>query len=378
MGTGEEKGPRVSPGRDGGYAYTAVAEQSPDAADAITRTVSQCQSDYDLIVKKALVQRDIACDCWGALFYVVVYDIPAIRQGVLQPVGRARLVFCMIVFMINLFIQFILLYFICKLLMMPGILSAQNVYKFFTEDAFEDGVVRIALFDALDLHQKQEICGLALSQALFVRVILFLWITTNVGELKANYMKMKETLVLPALPPGLDPTMMVHDDPATLDIENSVICLDPASKMMLCVLIFIPKFIIASLLTTTGCVWLMAAENVGDLILNSLALAFVVCVDELIAQVYFPEFFLTELEHLALACQEEDLKTEELKTKHVFEFMYSGLILFSTMMVVELAIQFQPVIPNYKGSDVSEACLAFVASQVPWCQPGMTDCFQPA
>jgi len=329
---------------------------------------------YEEIVRKATILEDVSADCWGALFFIVVVDIPAWRAGNISKVGQFRLTFSIVVFALNLFIQAMLLFFICKLLMKPGLLSAQDVYKLFTDKAFSGGEVDNMLFDKWDKLDKDDICGLALSQTVFARVILFLWVTTNVGELKSNFTKCSETWNLPHLPEELDSSLMIRGR-AEADEGVLVVCLNHGSKIMLLSLIFIPKFIIAVLLTCTGCLWLMAAENIADLILNSLALAFVVQVDELIAMVFFPSFYIQDLLELAIASQDPEHGAEVLETRQLWSLFYSGLTLVFTMLTVEMGLRFQPVIPGYNGGNVQRACAAYVKEQVPWCMPGHNDCF---
>jgi len=379
-GTGEApKGPSMS--SDGGYAYSGlplagVGEDSNQQMETeLRRLMALHRFEYDNLKSKATVIKDIAADCWGALVFVIVTDFPAIKGGFLSSVGRTRILFVAVVFAINVFIQFILLYFIFTLLMLPDMLEAQNVYKYFTDHAFIDGALDLRQFHGLELFDKEEICGLALSQAVFVRVILFLWITTNVMEVKANLMKMSETMGLPVLPEGMDETLMLVDNVETDVHESWVICLNPASKFLLCAFIFIPKLVICVFLACAGCVWLMASGNIADLILNSLALAFVTQVDELIAVVFFPEFFLTDLTYLGLATQEVDLDEDTLTWQRVCSFATGSLVLTSVIVAVEMVVLFQPVIPNYNDNEIQAACAAFVSSQVPWCMPMQKNCF---
>merc|ERR1712070_780939 len=111
---------------------------------------------------------------------------------------------------------------------------------------------------------------------------------------------------MPFLPDGLDRRLMVHDDPKTAELECLIVCMTMRVKILLFVFIFVPKIVIAIFLSCVGSVWLMASENVSDLILNSLALSFVTNVDELICTVFFPPFYIRDLNNLTLACQKED------------------------------------------------------------------------
>lgn len=373
--TAAQPGQGRSKSRDAGNGAddpTVTAENPQDDMASVAEAGNEASmAQYREIAKNASEIENINADVWGALFFIVVNDFPDLLVGRIAPSAKARIVFSIIAFTINLFIQATLLFFICKLLMMPSMLDAQNLYKMFRREAFKDAVLQEDLFENLDLHYKENICGLALSQDVFVRVILFLWVTNNVQELRSNSSKMMTMLNLPLLPDGLDTRLMVRDD----DRGGTVVCLSSGPRTLLLWSIFIPKFFIASFLTVTGCVWLLAAENIGDLILNSLALAFVVLVDELIAQVFFPFQFLGNLDALAMGSPKESHAPDVEEWKVMQAFIGCIVLLVSTMAIVELAIRFQPVIPDYNGAEVRHACKEFISTQLPWCSPWRTDCF---
>merc|ERR1719506_3188962 len=92
-----------------------------------------------------------------------------------------------------------------------------------------------------------------------------------------------------------------------------MICLNLQSKVLLMMLVYIPKFLISLCLCGCGCIWLLASETIGDLILNSLALAFVVQVDELLANTFFPHHFLKEIESLVVAMPYDPIDDDEIK-----------------------------------------------------------------
>jgi hypothetical protein len=326
---------------------------------------------YDDITQNATGLEDIAADCWGALFFILVSDFPDLVAGRISVIGKLRIAFSLVVFVINVLVQAILLFFICTLLMAPGMESAQNVYLYFNSKAYMSGKISPDI-STMSPSDQGQICGLALSQAVFVRVILFLWMTNNIKELRDNYTKMSETMNLPELPEGLDKRLMVLDTPGN---EGKIVCLNRASKVGLLICIFIPKFAISLILSSAGCVWLMAAENVGDLILNSLALAFVVQVDELIAQVFFPAFYLQDLANLAVAGQALEVQPEAVQATQLKSFCFSSMTLVSALVIVELAVRLQPVIPGYNNSEVTVACIEYMRSRVPWCMPGNMTCF---
>lgn len=355
-----------------------VAQKKAEFAALVENTERDCP-EYKNIVDSANVQEDIPNDCWGALVFVIVNDFPDLRAGRAVLEGKVRVAFCFFLFLLNMFIQGVLLWFIGKLLMLPDILGAQNLYKSFHQIAFEHGVVNPDLFAGMSEGEKTHLCGMALSQGLFVRVILFLWVSTNVQELRDNFMKTVGCVSLPALPEGTDTRLMVRDLPATDASEFCVICLNMKGKVGLLLLVFIPKFIIAILLAFSGSLWLLSAESIGDLILNSLALAFVTKVDELIAAVFAPTRLQQDLAALCLMlpADPDDKDEDKLTVKIVWEFFQCTVVVVATFVLVEVMFRYQPVLPNY-GYDVAGPCQAYLATQVPWCFPWQHDCFPTA
>jgi len=354
-------------------ASSSVIEETEHELEMICMRAEQNNPEYASIMANATRVEDVSCDVWGASIWIVVADLPDFRAGRMLFEGKVRLAFVFFVFIVNFLIQSILLYFIITLLTMPGLLATQNIYKKFHKEAFINADVDSHQFEAMSSSDKGEICGLALSQLMFVRVILFLWVTLNVGELRDCFIKMIGAFSLPNLPEGLDTRLMKRDLAASNNVHN-IICLNMKGKLGLAFLVFIPKMIIASVLMLTGCIWLMAAENIGDLILNSLALAFVVKVDELLAAVFFPEHFLEQVQELAFVLPADANDKDEASTERAWEFAMCALTLLATLGAVEVMILFQPVLPRY-AYDVPGACMAYLAEQVPWCRPFQADCF---
>lgn len=358
---------------DRSQSSTSIIEETEHELELLVLRAEQNNPEYASIVANATRVEDVSCDVWGASIWILVHDLPDFRAGRMLFEGQCRLAFVSFVFVINFLIQSILLYFIITLLMMPGLLETQNIYKKFHKEAFIDAAVNSDRFDAMSSRDKANLCGLALSQLMFVRVILFLWVTLNVGELRDCFTKMLGAFSLPDLPEGLDTRLMKRDLAASNNVHN-IICLNMKGKIGLTIVVFIPKMIIALVLMLTGCIWLMAAENIGDLILNSLALAFVVKVDELLAAVFFPEHFLEEVQDLAFVLPADANDKDEASIERAWEFAMCALTLLATLGAVEVIICFQPVLPKY-SYDVPGACMAYLAGQVPWCGPFQTDCF---
>lgn len=346
-----------------------------DYATLIDHAESECM-EYKVITTGACVIEDIPCDCWGALVFVIVKDLPDWRAGRSVIEGQVRLAFCFFAFALNYIIQGTLLFYIWKLLMLPGLRDAQNVYKDFHAHVWIGaGNFNATAFHDMSHSGKETLCGLALSQGVFLRVVLFLWVSTNVGEIRDNWSKTIATFMMPRLPDGLDTRLMVRDLPQTPESEFCVVCLNIKGKVGLTLLVWLPKFIIAFSLSFLGCLWLMAAENIGDLILNSLALAFVVKVDELIAMSFFPKKMIEDIQALCILLPTDKEEDEDsAMVNRAKDFGKSFVVLCFAMGMVQVIFSFQPVLPNY-AFDVNSACTDFINAQAPWCSYWRTDCF---
>lgn len=341
--------------------------------------------EYELIITSPHENNDVAADCWGALVFVIVSDFPDIRSRRLNFEGFLRIVTAAVGFTLNIVIQFFLLYYIFTLLVLPAMLSAQDLYEEFHKEAFAGHKPNFEAFDRMDEEAQADICEFALSEGIFLRVILFLWITYNVGEIKTSLGFVEDIYYLPRLPDGHDTRLMVHDCPKTHNfVEFQIVCLDLVSKVCLTLFVYVPKIVIAIVLSLSGSIWLMASQSIGDLLLNSLALAFVVSVDELLATVFFPQCFIQNIRGCGFAAQldapgnvDEAVLEANARRRRANAYIKGSVILFASMVFVELVIYFQPVIPDY-GGDVDDFCASYLQKKVPWCvigQGSWQDCF---
>jgi len=167
---------------------------------------------------------------------------------------------------------------------------------------------------------------------------------------------------------------MVVDRAETEHVENLIVCLRLRSKLFGMIFIYLPKYFVVFVLLVLGGLWLISADSIGDLILNSLALAFVVTVDEMIAKAYFPSFFFQSLKALAFVCPDQPTDPVQASQERQNNFLKQAFFLALSAIVMEIVIRYQPVVPNYQ-SDVTTACMAYIKNRVPFCVYGQTDCF---
>lgn len=342
----------------------------------------EAQRNYDAMLKRATDLRDLPLDVWGAMFFVIIKDFPDVLTGDIRHENALRTIFVMICYGLNIFLQVMLLWWICTMVTLPAVRQAQTIYRDFHQDAFRsDGSYDLNLFQALPFATKEEVCEIVLSRGAFLCAILFLWVAQCFDELRQVTRRVRLLSNLPPLPEELLAKEMVAEAKYGSGIFEErkllLICLNRITKVFLAAFIFIPKSFIATLLCVAGCVWLTASLSFGDLILNSLALAFVVKVDELIFGVFLPARLATNLSDTNIALPVDESKSEEERDRADMQGAYRRSVIFLILVTGSVAVfmVFQPVLPGYQW-DVGAACAAFNSVDlVPWCLPWNSTCF---
>jgi len=375
-------------------------------------------------LKEATAKCDIKPDVWGAFIYILVNDMPdmvadlkkGLKAVLCNNVERnCRVSLTFLLFLANVFFQGMMVFNVLQKILMPSWKDTQELYGTFHEKVYsrDGGQWK---FDAkvweddLSDGDKSNMCGMAVAMGLFLRVILFLWVATNLQELIKNSLQQKAIWSLPEVDA---PQLMVADLKEEGKTNNFLICITKPSRWSLVILVCYAKTCIAVFLTLAGCLWLTAATSVGDLILNSLALAFVVQIDELLATTFLPHFYIAKLDAFSIIVQHsddpyqpftwfgkltslcgvkmalykergegaiekyvwdgEEKEPEEEKTrketlKNIFGYMECAFWFFAVFAFVEVCVDFQPVLPGYKG-DITDHCYKFLSTQTPECYP---------
>lgn len=277
-----------------------------------------------------------------------------------------RFMFALLFYAINIFIQGELLLFIVRMLAMPAFKSAQDLYMNFHDEAFENGEFSPARFHDFPDEQKSDLCHIAVAQSFITKILIFLWISQNMGEFVFSFTMLGVICGMPHLPDDCPTTEMVVDKDETEKEEFWVICLNLNSKVLLQLLVYLPKMLIALVLGFTGSLWLLAAQDSGELLLNSLALGFVTNVDEILATIFFPACF----SEVCLQPFAYRFYSRSKGTSHKNELSYVlGIVkLVVTLAIVELLYHYQPVIPGYQR-DIPSACEDYMQQELPWCYP---------
>lgn len=299
------------------------------------------------------------------MIYVIVKDLPDVVSFSYQTEQLLRLSFVLLIGILNLILQTFFLIWIMKFVMLPSIRTAQDVYEEFhrkTSVDFSD--------DEFEGH-KDQLCGLVLGNYKFMYAVLFLWMCRGANEFLKCHRLVRYLNALPWLPSGCTVQDQVHeeavDDVLTAADEEDLrlVCLNGGSRMALFILVVIPKIVIAGCLLVMGLVWLTASPAYTDLILNSLALGFVLDIDSLLYETFLPARLHQSIEHMSFAMP---LKAKEDESADIVQaYIRSGVVLTICLVGIAVFLQYQPVVPGYDW-DVYHYCKSFILEkQAVWC-----------
>jgi len=278
----------------------------------------------------------------------------------------------MVVLAVNYLFQFLMLYWIYDFVVQPSVHSVQHVYSTFHARFFNsDGqFLRDVWEDAesdWDIWFKKRLCHMAFSKFLFLWLVLMLWVMVMVIEFRKNAKLLLDVFKVPACP-NSHPELMIKaaggDDEDDED-KLMVVGLTPFVRIVVFIIILIPKFVIGVALMMLGMSWLSAAESFSDLILNSLALQFVINIDECIFEALLPEAYRDDMQKVVLHLPRKKLTLREQVQEDWVQWKTSTFyfLFFSVFSFVYLKhLQFLPVIGilPYFRHDIAEACEPFL------------------
>lgn len=347
--------------------------------DALAET-EKVSPEYAEIVKNALVDYDMNLDVWSAATLVIVKDLPDMIARDSDQEGVLRLGLVLVVLIVNLILQLSFVYWITQNVLLFRVASMQQEYRRFHSQAFISGQFDQQTFDSLG-QLRSSLCKLSMSQPLFMSACIFLWASRCVNEFRMISRVQEELGNLPSLPPGVSTAHMAHETRerignSLVEVKIQIVCLNRSTKWWLYTFIIIPRYIIASVLLAMGTAFLTATESFTDLILNSLAMAFIYDIDELLLKVFLPNRLRKILNYTKISSPPPTklLKTD-VRGLVARSYRKSLLALVVTIASIFLWLYLQPILPGYKW-DVHSACQSFLQEKKEIvCPPWTRNCF---
>jgi len=278
---------------------------------------------------------------------------------------------------LNIGLQLLQLYYVNLFVVRPAVHDIQKDYTVFHAEIFDpDGTFRKDLWHVWT-GPWLDLCNSVMTQLTFTSVIMVLWTTRMLGEFRSAYRLWRRVVRVPSLPQGVAPSDMLK---ATKEDDRDVLLivyLNHGTRVMLLLFCAIPKVAVAFILWFIGCRWLNATQSFEQLILNALALEFIVQIDEIILSNFFPDWICEEIESMKFAYpkKEDDEAADDAQAvrAYVRSFIFAFLVLGWAYMYLNY---WQQVLPGFV-KDINMHCQGdwFLGKFESLCSEFDTTCF---
>lgn len=299
---------------------------------------------------------------WGVTILVTIKDLPLILTCQADIVSWMRGFFGVCGMAVNLWLQLTVLWYVEVFIVGQAVHDTQKDYAQYHREVFnKDGS-----FSPEKWHQwdgpYMALCNLAMSKMHFTVAIVFMWTARMLGEVRSIERLSRDIWAIPPLPNDAETADMlweVKDDAG--ESEFRVIALSRLTRVSIYLLVIIPKLVIAAILMYIGCRWLAATESFSDLILNALALEFVIGTDELVYDNFAPQRMcqwldVTKMQHvkttasdISAVAKEETSEIVKVYAKSILYMVACGAWAFYYLTKI------QQVIPGFTH-DIHEHC----------------------
>jgi len=210
------------------------------------------------------------------------------------------------------------------------------------------------LFETLGEEEIASICNIPFSEIFFFALVLFIWGLTCFSKLKSCTESFFSLICnTPTIDSMTEALATVEDDDTPRQL---IVGLTKSLKVLLSVLIFLPWMSITMVILHLGCRWLASTEDYGDLILNAVALEFVLQLNVLLYQSVAPQKSRETLENTRVAPPWR-------RERAGFFVFFSGAwpALLSLLWVYLYIHHIQSVLPEYQW-DVHPVCSRYLTT----------------
>mmetsp|Transcript_51806 Transcript_51806/g.150475 ORF Transcript_51806/g.150475 Transcript_51806/m.150475 type:complete len:356 (+) Transcript_51806:52-1119(+) len=289
-----------------------------------------------------------------------VRDVFWLSEGSTVPMERvARIISSMLLVILTICLQVFLLLAVSRLLSAPAVLEIRQTYGQYeslmypnhtrpTENGFPRGVPGYRVeerFALMSTPRAKKVCQIPLSHPWYLCSVLFVWTLTCQVELRLIFETAVRLLWLTPL--VRTPREMLISQDHNLQVEG----LTAVMKLVIAVLLFLPRTLAVLGLLYLGCRWLTATLGLGDVLLNGLALEFMVLLKELLYNVCMSQRNRVDTQRLLIRPLRRK-NTVSLCT--FFEGFFWGFL--SIVWAVVYIYKVQIVLPEYRW-DVRDLCL---------------------
>eukprot|EP00929_Paragymnodinium_shiwhaense_P055232 TRINITY_DN27689_c0_g2_i1.p1 TRINITY_DN27689_c0_g2~~TRINITY_DN27689_c0_g2_i1.p1 ORF type:complete len:395 (-),score=60.18 TRINITY_DN27689_c0_g2_i1:128-1312(-) len=214
----------------------------------------------------------------------------------------------------------------------------------------------VSVFYNMTQDDQSDVCRIPLSQPTFFFAVLFIWSLTCLTEVKKSH-RLFEILVWQVSTIDSMAGALQKDEN---DPEHYVIFgITKGVKAVIVLLVIVPRLFITCFLLWLGCRWLLATNNFCDLILNAVALEFILVLKELIYTALLPARSKVDLSRTSIHTE----RKESTDLSHFLGSLVWGVVA-ATWVVSYMGIPghwsgLQQVLPGYNW-DIRDVCEPWV------------------
>lgn len=279
-------------------------------------------------------------DSYGAAILAIVKEFTEIRSSDTQAttVNVIRCVFALVILILNLLLQFSCLHFVEFFVVSPSVHHVQTAYQLFHRSVFNElGEFQHEAWQ--DYPNKDELCQIAMTNKLFYYSILLLWTISCLQEFRTAQRLVVNISHVPHAELG---DKMFLDDEDTG--HQSVIAITRSVRWMLYIAVCIPKIVISFMLMRLGLRWLSATTSFEDMVMNAIAMNFVVQIDELLYHFALPVHYRKQVADTSIFF-DENVESGVVAEFHAYR--RSAIYVFAAIIIVVLYAELiQDVLPS--------------------------------
>lgn len=210
---------------------------------------------------------------------------------------------------------------------------------------------------SLSEDDRDQVCRIPLSQPYFFGLILLIWTLTCVFEFRKAW-NLQVTILMLKKVDTMEKALQEEDeeeDPEGFVIKGMTNCF----KVVLTLLTFIPRIVVCLALLWLGCRWLLATFSFSDLILNAVALEFIMMIKEVVYNALMPFRNQIDLDHTKITAYPKTMPADAKSFVDTLSLLVMALLWILLYMGNPSFNGIQAVLPEYNW-DVHNVCVEFI------------------
>jgi hypothetical protein len=243
-------------------------------------------------------------DAYGLAIGILIRDTTAMAGGSTRHVLRtSRLLLVLMLVTMMLGIQVFLLLQVVRFVTPGAVQQIRRIYTRFEWEMHGSNISHVqrtatglwvghteyydpTLFKGIDADLKKSVCHIPLSQPLFLMSVLFIWSVTCFNDIRKSSEWWVALVVRLPVVPHLDDVMAPCAEEAPM--RKVVRGLTLRLKIFISTFLLLPRVIFVVVLLWIGCRWLVATIDFGDLLMNAVALEFILLLKDLMYMALVP------------------------------------------------------------------------------------------